>query len=72
LTIRLIDLFEAAGHTVIYTRRWHTNVSLRERANIVNLSKCDLFISLHCNSFSSPGVHGLEIFNSPGNAFGND
>ncbi len=66
VAIQLGDRLEAAGYTVIYTRRWHINVSLRERVNISNFAHCDVFISLHCNSFSSPGVHGLEIFTSPG------
>ena len=66
VAIQLGDLLEEAGFNVIYTRRWHKDVELQQRVDIGNSCGCNLFVSLHCNSVSSPGAHGLEIFTSPG------
>lgn len=67
VSIRLGDKLVAAGFAIRYTRRTNDPVELEDRVHIEHLSKPDLFISLHCNSFSSPGVNGLEVFTSIGN-----
>jgi N-acetylmuramoyl-L-alanine amidase len=56
----------AAGFAVRYTRQDDHPVELEDRVQIEHLTEPDLFISLHCNSFSSPGVHGIEVFTSHG------
>jgi N-acetylmuramoyl-L-alanine amidase len=48
--------------TVIYTRRNDSFVELRDRANIANKVKADLFISIHANWASSKNVQGTETF----------
>jgi N-acetylmuramoyl-L-alanine amidase len=48
--------------TVIYTRKDDTFVEVRERANIANKNKADLFISIHANSVNSKSIHGTETF----------
>jgi N-acetylmuramoyl-L-alanine amidase len=48
--------------TVIYTRKNDTFVELRDRANIANRNKADLFISIHANWASSKNVQGTETF----------
>jgi N-acetylmuramoyl-L-alanine amidase len=47
---------------IIMTREVDTDITLQQRCNIANQSNCDLFISIHCNSFSNPSVTGTEIF----------
>jgi N-acetylmuramoyl-L-alanine amidase len=48
--------------TVIYTRRNDSFPELRDRANIANKVKADLFISIHANWASSKSVQGTETF----------
>ena len=47
---------------VIYTRTNDTFVELRERAAMANREEADLFISIHCNAFTSPQAYGTETF----------
>lgn len=47
---------------VVLTRDDDTFVELHRRARIANEKKADLFISVHCNSTSSPSVFGAETF----------
>jgi len=47
---------------VVLTRDDDTFVELHRRARIANEKKADLFISVHCNSTSSPAVFGAETF----------
>lgn len=48
--------------TVIYTRKNDTFVELRDRANIANKNKADLFISIHANWAKSKSIQGTETF----------
>ncbi len=66
VAIRLGDLLEAAGFAPRYTRKTSLPVELYDRVHIEHLTEPDLFVSLHCNSFSSPGVNGIEVFTSIG------
>ena len=47
---------------VIYTRNKDRFVKLSERASIANRSDADLFISIHCDAFTSPKVYGAGTF----------
>ena len=47
---------------VIYTRKKDVFVDLIERANIANKANADLFVSIHCDAFSSPKVYGAGTF----------
>ena len=48
--------------TVIYTRENDTFIGLRERANIANKNKANLFISIHTNGVESKNIQGTETF----------
>jgi N-acetylmuramoyl-L-alanine amidase len=48
--------------TVIYTRKNDTFVELKERPNIANRNKADLFISIHANSAPSKSIMGAETY----------
>jgi N-acetylmuramoyl-L-alanine amidase len=50
------------GVEVIYTRNSDVFVELRERANIANRNKADLFISIHCNAATNRAAYGTETF----------
>lgn len=47
---------------VIYTREDDTYTGLAELGHIANVSEGDLFVSIHCNSFSNPYVSGTEVY----------
>ena len=43
---------------VVYTRTTNKSVTLEKRAEIANEAKGDLFISIHCDSFTKSSVNG--------------
>lgn len=47
---------------VIYTREDDTFIELKERCNIANKAKADVFISIHCNANDSKDPHGCETY----------
>ena len=67
----LKQLLEKQSMQVIMTRTNDTFVELKERCNIANREKADVFVSIHCNSASSTQAHGFEIYHSIGSTKGN-
>ena len=47
---------------VLYTRKKDVFVNLWERGNMANEAGADLFVSLHCNSWSNSQPHGIETY----------
>lgn len=48
--------------TTYLTRSLDRTVSLQERADLADLLKADLFISIHFNSSTNPKSHGFELY----------
>jgi len=64
ITLKAGKLIEDSlpGIRVIYTRKNDVFVELHKRAAIANENKADLFISVHCNSNTSPKPFGAETY----------
>ena len=63
LTIALqIKNFLSKDHRVFLTRSVDRNVTLEERAQMAEIVKPDLFISIHANSSVKKSAHGHEIY----------
>ena len=50
------------GIRVIYTRKSDKFVKLVDRANIANKADADLFVSIHCDAFTSSKAFGAGTF----------
>lgn len=76
---RLATVLGQMGAAVILTRDtdidlsdssatgWHgkKRQDLSRRAGLANERNADLYISVHCNAFSSPKEHGAQVFSHP-------
>ena len=50
------------GIKVIFTRKDDRFIPLKKRARIANQADADLFISIHCDAFTSPKAYGAGTF----------
>lgn len=53
------------GYRTIMTRENDRDIELNERARIAVRNKANLFISIHCNSFTDPQANGIEAYVHP-------
>jgi len=61
--LKLRDLLEAQGATVIMTRETDVRVALNDRPALANQAEADLFISIHGNSIDGrPDKNGIETY----------
>jgi len=60
--LRLSRLLEARGYEVVMTRSSDETVSLRERADLANDSRADLFLSIHVNWLPDRNARGVETY----------
>ena len=56
------QLEKQPGVKVIYTRKTDVFVELIQRANIANKADADLFVSVHCDAFTSTKAFGAGTF----------
>ena len=56
------QLEKQTGVKIIYTRKTDVFVELIQRANIANKADADLFVSVHCDAFTSPKAFGAGTF----------
>ena len=59
---RVGALLQKEGFTVLYTRTTDTYIPLRDRTDMANNKKADLFISIHVNANPNSAVRGLETY----------
>lgn len=60
--LKLRDALQAHGIQVVMTRTSQdVSISNAERAQLANASGADLFVRLHCDGSSDPGVHGIHV-----------
>ena len=71
VALKLQELCEAAGATVIMTRTKDTYPSLDRRVAVANGARVDLFVSIHANiAPSSSEARGFEVFYNKKSAAG--
>lgn len=59
---RLGPALEREGFRVLYTREADAFVSLPERTELANRARAGLYLSIHANASSDPGVRGAETY----------
>ena len=59
---RLGDLLTASGYQVVLTRERDIGLSLRDRAELANTRRGDIFVSIHVNWLENRELRGLETF----------
>ena len=57
-----VKLQKQKGIKVIFTRKDDRFIPLKNRARIANQADADLFISIHCDAFTSPKAYGAGTF----------
>lgn len=62
MALILGKILKERGFKVIYTRTDDVFLPLEERTAQANARKADLFLSVHCNAHTDPGMHGLETY----------
>ena len=70
VTLALKEKLEGAGVDVALTRTDDQAVGLDDRCVIANASGADLFVSIHCNSYTSASVKGFEGYYLNGDSDG--
>ena len=61
VSLKLRDMLEEAGVTVVMTRQEDKHISLHDRSVIANDAGSDLFVSIHCNSYEGE-ARGMDCY----------
>ena len=70
LTKTIGKILTEQHQTVIHSRLTDKALTLKQRADISNREHCDVFISIHCNSFKDISANGVETFSYPNSSEG--
>ncbi|NEQ28213.1 MAG: N-acetylmuramoyl-L-alanine amidase, partial [Microcoleus sp. SIO2G3] len=64
ISLRVAELLEAQGVSVLLTRRDEREIGLEPRVDMANRGNADVFVSIHANaiSMSRPDVNGVETY----------
>ncbi|MFH0876783.1 MAG: N-acetylmuramoyl-L-alanine amidase [Candidatus Omnitrophota bacterium] len=62
VTQKVKEELERCGFKVILTREGDQFIALQQRAQIANVQKADLFISIHANANRSRWIEGFEVY----------
>mgnify|MGYP006292131623 FL=1 len=64
ISLRVAELLEEQGVTVVMTRRTDSTLDLQTRVDIAERARGNLFVSIHANaiSMSRPDVNGVETY----------
>lgn len=62
VAITAAAILQNAGIKTKLTRDRDIFVELQDRCQIANSFGADYFVSIHCNSFTSPTAHGIETY----------
>lgn len=62
IALRLKNMFERSGVSVVMTRTYDVFIPLPRRAEIANRSGADIFISVHSNANPSRSMNGFEVY----------
>ncbi|HZK21150.1 MAG TPA: N-acetylmuramoyl-L-alanine amidase [Oscillospiraceae bacterium] len=60
MALKLQNLLTKQGVTVVMTRKTDKDVTLAQRTSLANKEKCNLFLSLHRDSF--PNAYGATVY----------
>lgn len=72
ISLLLKKELEVKGHTVFLTRDTDISVSLGSRASFANHKNAEIFISIHCNSYSNNSAEGIETWIFSGSSAGRE
>lgn len=56
------ELEKRAGYTVVLIRDDDTFLNKKDRVKAARAARADLFISLHADTISKPGIHGASVY----------
>ena len=62
ISLELSRFLSAAGVEVVLTRRDDHFITLKERTNLANQERADLFVSIHANTVTVPHASGVETY----------
>lgn len=62
VALKVGEVLKRHNIEVLYSRAKDEFIDLTERSRMANSSNVDIFVSVHCNSFSNPNSQGVEVY----------